>query len=278
MAEKEEKKPSLEEILNLPLEVVKAEILEPSSMILMGNPKIGKTTVCGLLPESIVLNFEDKTQTTTGRIKYVSSYAELKTICLFIQQNREKYNYRFGIIDLLSKLEELAVVEAEKLYMMTPQGKNWIIKDPATNKLSPVCGKAKYRSILHLPNGSGYPYLTEAMKNIKALIEATFEKVIYLVHTKDKLLANETGVEINVSEINLIGKNKFVFAGEAQAIGVLHRSGKNLIVTFQPGEEVISGCKVNRLDGKSFTLSTKEDDVITTFWEEIYPSLKKKNK
>jgi hypothetical protein len=257
--------------LSLPTEPVKAQLLEPKSLVIMGAPKIGKTTACALLPKALVLNCEDKEQTTTGMIKYFDSYEMLVAILKHIRENPDKYNYMFGVVDTVTKLEALAEKRGEMIYARTLQGKNWIVIDKATGKLSPLCGKAKYRSILSLPKGAGYPYVTTALREIKQMLEDTFPYVIYLAHTKETQMEDSAGEEITVTEINLTGKNKLMFASEAQAIGRMQRMGKELYIQFQPSDSVIAGNKIDRLDGTNILVSKKkEDGTFETHWEEIY--------
>lgn len=266
------KKNPLDDIV-LPTESKKAELLEPTRMIVMAKPKTGKTTVCALLPKALVINFEDEVQTTTGMIMYCDSFTKLKLILQKIQLSGKPYE--FGIIDTVTKLEELAEIEGERIYMRTPQGKNWIIKDDK-GKLSPLCGKAKYGRLLHLPNGSGYGFVTEAMKQIDKEIKKTFSKVIYIAHVKETQLSSESTGEMISTDINLTGKNKQIFAADAHAIAYAERIGNDFYFKFLPSSDLLSGCKVDRLDGKTILISHKNDNnVIETHWDEIYLSIKK---
>lgn len=274
--------------LSLPTKPIKAELSEPERLIIIAAVKIGKTTSTALLPNALVMNFEDQKQTTTGMIKYLSSYEHLKLLCAEIKEKGIKYD--FGVIDTITKLEEFAKDEAERLYRSRSVGKNWINyidktgkvvykHVPGETRLNPLCGKMQYKNILDLPNGSGYPYLTEAMKNIDNLLKSTFPKLIYIAHIKETNYKDlDTGLDASCKDVNLTGKNKYIFSADAHAIGYMHRVNNDLYMSFKPSDDIVSGCKIDRLDGKDFLISRKKDDgTIETFWEQIYISLKEKN-
>jgi hypothetical protein len=155
--------------------------------------------------------------------------------------------------------------------MKTPMGKeSWIKKDEATGKLSPTCGKSKYTSILFLPNGSGYQYLRQAFKQITKMIEECAENIIYIAHVKEVNILKD-GLEFTSNDINLIGKNKQSISAAAQAIAYMTRIGKKNYLYFQPGDDILTGCKIKRLDGKEICISEYDDNNnLITYWDQIY--------
>jgi hypothetical protein len=45
---------------------------------------------------------------------------------------------------------------------------------------------------------------------------------------------------------------------------------KNYLL-FQPGDDILSGCKIKRLDGKEILISEYDDkDNLITHWDQIY--------
>ncbi len=252
----------------LPTAPVKAKLINPKRMIIFGLPKIGKTTSIAGNPDTLVINFEDEVQTADGMVVYIKSYNDL--IRLLKQIHAKGKPYKFGAIDTVTKLEEFCEEEAERLYMKTPMGKSWIKRDEETGKLLTSCGKYKYNRIIFMPEGAGYQYLRQAMDKITKLIEQCFEHVIYVVHVKEKNLLKD-GVEFTSSDLALTGKIKQTFAANAHAIGYMTRvNGKN-IVYFNPGDDVLAGCKIKRLEGKEFIVSEYDTDGnLITHWDEIY--------
>jgi len=136
----------------LPTKPTKSKLINPQKLLIFGKPKIGKTTVVAALENCLVINFEDKVQTADGMILYAPDYKSLMLILDKIVAGGKPYKYL--AVDTLTKLEDLCIHEAEKLYMKTPMGKEWYVKDEQ-GVVKKTCGKAKYGNILFLPNGSG---------------------------------------------------------------------------------------------------------------------------
>lgn len=253
----------------LPTKATKSKLINPSPLLVFGKPKIGKTTTVAGLENCLVINLEDKIQTADGMVMYVPTLDDLKKVLQKIKAAGNPYQYI--AIDTLTKLEDLCILEAEKIYMRTPMGKDsWFKKDEATGKMSPACGKAKYTSILFLPNGSGYQYLRQAFKQITKMIEECADNIIYIAHVKETNILKE-GAELTSHDINLIGKNKQSISAEAQAIGYMTRIGKTNYLCFLPSDDVLAGCKIRRLEGKEILISEyDENDNLITHWDQIY--------
>jgi len=253
----------------LPQKPTKSKLVNPSPLLVFGKPKIGKTTTIAALENCLVINFEDKVQSADGMIVYVETLAELAK--LLKQIIAEKCPYKYIAVDTLTKLEELCVSEAERLYMKTPMGKeSWIKLNDDTKKMLPTCGKAKYGNILFLPNGSGYQYLRSAFKSITDLIEKAAPNIIYIAHVKETNILKD-GVEFMSSDINLVGKNKQSISASAQAIAFMTRIGGKNYLCFQPGADILAGCKIKRLDGKEILISEQDEEYnLKTYWDKVY--------
>jgi len=253
----------------LPTKPTKSKLKNPSPLLVFGKPKIGKTTAIASLENCLVINLEDKIQTADGMVMYVPTLNDLKVVLQKIKAAGKPYQYI--AIDTLTKLEDLCVLEAERIYMKTPMGKeSWIKKDEATGRLLPTCGKSKYTSILFLPNGSGYQYLRQAFKQITKMIEECAENIIYIAHVKETNILKE-GAELTSHDVNLIGKNKQSISAEAQAIAYMTRIGKANYLCFLPSDDVLAGCKIKRLEGKEILISEyDEKDNLVTHWDQIY--------
>jgi len=257
----------------LPTKPTKSQLINPSPLLIFGKPKIGKTTTVAAIPNCLVINLEDKIQTTDGMITFAKDITTLKKVLAAIKKAGNPYKY--VAIDTLTKLEEFCIPEAERLYMKTPMGKDSWIKKDDNGKLLPTCGKAKYGSIIFLPNGSGYQYLRAAFQQITNMVEQIADNVIYIAHVKDTNILKD-GAEFTSSDINLLGKNKQSISAAAQAIAFMTRIGNKNYLCFQPGDDVLSGCKIKRLDGKEILISEyDEDDNLITHWNDVYIEEKK---
>ena len=262
-------------MLKLPTKPVEAELNSPKTLIVFGKPKIGKTTSVAGLPNCLVINFEDPEQTTTGMIHYMQDVSEKNMSELEEAIKEMGYPYDTIALDTVTKLEELCKKEAELLYSQTPMGKGWF-KRTEDGKLSKESGKYKYKDLLFLPNGAGYPYMTKAFFKVIERFKKLAPNIIFIAHNKDTML-NKDGVEFSSMDINLTGKNKQLLSQMAHAIGYMtRRSGKNYI-EFLPTDDVLAGCKVRRLDSKEFLISEYDDKgKLKTYWEEIFINNKNK--
>lgn len=262
-----EEKKMVEDFI-LPSKPTKSLLKNPSPLLIFGKPKIGKTTAVAGLENCLVINLEDKVQTTDGMVLYAKDLNSLKQILTKIKAAKNPYKYI--AIDTLTKLEEFCIPVAEKLYMKTPMGSTWELRDPDTGNLIKSCGKYKYGSIIFLPNGSGYQYIRQAFQMITNLVEECAENIIYIAHVKDTNILKD-GVEFTSNDVNLTGKNKQSISAAAQAIAYMTRIENKNYLLFQPGDDILSGCKIKRLDGKEILISEYDDkDNLITHWDQIY--------
>jgi hypothetical protein len=256
-------------MLNLPTQPVKAEMKNPMKLIVMGKPKTGKTTAVAALKDCLVINFEDKKQTADGMIHYMEDVSMKSLTELANEIESMGKPYKYIALDTITKLEELLWKEAERLYMSTPTGVNWIKKN-AEGKLLPTCGKYKYKELIFLPNGSAYQFLTKTITKVINKFEQLAENIIFIAHVKDTMLMKD-GVEFTSLDLNLTGKNKGILAQMAHAIGYIERRGKQNFIQFKPSDDVLAGCKIKRLEGKEFLLSEyNEEGDLVTYWDNIY--------
>jgi replication-associated recombination protein RarA len=119
--------------MELPFEPKKPLNQDPRFMILFGAPKCGKTTICGKIPNSLLIDLEAKSQTDEDGGSWHVECVSLKATCLKdlgqIIKAIKDYKTEHGkdpydciIIDHSSKLENIADEYALQLYKGTPQG------------------------------------------------------------------------------------------------------------------------------------------------------------
>ena len=258
-----------DEGLILPTKPTKSKLKNPSPLLVFGKPKIGKTTAIAGLQNNLVINLEDKIQTADGMVMFAKDLTALKQVLNKIKEAGKPYQYI--TIDTLTKLEEFCIPEAERLYMKTPMGSSWIVKDPVTKVIDKKKSlKVKYGSILFLPNGSGYQYVRAAFQQLTTLIESCANNIIYIAHVKEVNILKD-GLEFTSNDINLTGKNKQSISAAAQAIAYMTRVGKKNYLYFQPGDDILTGCKIKRLDGQEILISEyNEKGDLVTYWDQIY--------
>lgn len=236
--------------IELPIGKIKAKALSPRKILAYSSPKVGKTTVGAMLDNSLLLDFEKGSDFLDACKITIENYAEIKLYGEEIKKAGKPY--RYGIVDTTTKLEEMVLPYAEKLYKETPMGKNW----GGTN-------------VLTLPNGAGYLYLREAYTKISDYIDTLFERTIYFGHLKDKML-EKNGKEVSARDIDLTGKIRNIACANADAIGYMYRSENKTILSFKTTDEVICGARPEHLRNKEIVLLEYVDGKFIHHWDEIY--------
>src|SRR3990167_7734413 len=175
--------------MELPIKEIKSTTKSPEKTIIYSKPKVGKSEACRSLPGSyLILDLERGTKYFDCVKVDIPNLAALKEVGKSILEKGKPYKY--GVVDTLTKLEDMCLIPALQMYKNTPIGKNFTGSN-----------------VLELANGAGYQYLREAMKRTCEYIETLFERVIYLGHLKVKYL-DKSGKEVMAAELDLTGKIK----------------------------------------------------------------------
>ena len=243
----------------LPTEKSSVKTENPKNLIIFGLPKCGKTTSLSYLPRALHIDLEDGTDYIEAFKAKASSVKDLFEIAAALKENPRQFD--FVILDTITALEDVVLPYANKLYRDTPMGKNY---DPN-------------ESVLKLANGAGYLYVREAIQLVISWFEKVVPNVILVGHVKDKAL-NESGTELNVKDLDLTGKLGRILSANSDAICYVYRDleSGSLMANFGDDHSVLCGARMPHLSGKTILLSTKDETgQITTYWENIYPSLNK---
>lgn len=243
--------------IKLPTAPIDPENSSPNNLIIFSKPKVGKTTLFGALPDCLILDLESGSKYIKALKVSATSVQEIKAIGKAIKD--AGYPYKYIAVDTITALEEICIPYAEEIYSQTPMGKNWFTE-----------GKAKYNSILNMPNGAGYPYLREAFTSVINYIKKWAPRTILLGHVKDTLL-EKNGTEFNALDLDLTGKMKRIVAQHSDAIGYLYRKGNTNILSFKTKDDVSCGARPQHLKNREFEISTiDEDGNITVDWSKIF--------
>ena len=250
----------MEKDFKLPTEKTKAISVSPSTLMIYSSPKIGKTTACSMLDNSILFELEPKGADFVDSVKVdCSSYEEIGQYCReIIKAGRP---YRYGILDTMTTLEEMVLPLALKLYRETVMGQNF-------GRLSDGSFDPN-ANVLKLANGAGYQYTREAFFKVINGFKSCFERVILLGHLKEKFFEKE-GKEVTAKEIDLTGKNKSIACANADAIGVLYRKGNQTILSFVTDDTTICGSRPIHLRNKEIVLLEEIDGKLISHWDEVY--------
>lgn len=260
----------------LPKEKIKATADSPEVLIIYGPPKVGKTTLLSLLPNNLILDFENgakfldrlsvnivgwsppakETEADKNKRRLEDKLFYVTEVGEEIIKNNKPYD--FVSIDNVTILEEMVLPLALKKYKDTPMGSNFTGND-----------------VRKLPNGAGYMYLREAFSEAISKIKKLAPYIILVAHLKDTVI-NKQGKEVSAKDIELTGKIKFTTCADADAVGYLYRGPeKSLMISFKGSEEVICGSRCSHLRGKDIKIAEElENDNVVSYWEEIFTFLK----
>jgi hypothetical protein len=250
--------------ITLPTQKVQATSKSPRDIIIFSKPKVGKTELVALLDDCLIIDLESGTNYVNAMKVEAKTLQDIKDIGEEIKKNN--YPYKYIAIDTITELESMVTPYAEQIYSNTPMGKNWFTSKDG--------GKAKYKSILNLPDGAGYQYLRLAFVDITKYIKTLAPRVIFLGHIKDTLL-NKEGVDFTSSDLDLTGKIKRITTSNSDAIGYLRRKGNQNILSFKTSDEIACGARPEHLRNKEIVISeilnqgTPEEQLVA-YWDKIY--------
>ena len=245
----------------LPTERRKAVDYNPKLMVLFGKPKSGKSTLMASLENNLIIDLED-------------GYRALDVMCIQArsnikaaveqknQENGGKAFYRFITIDNATRLEELSLMLAAHKYRQTSMGATWGYKKDSIGNLLMENGKKVIdpkADVRQLPNGAGYLYLREALKEMVNMFKPLCDTLILICHTKDKQI-RKNDEETTEMAVDLAGKTGDIICGEADAIGYVSRSGNKTLLSFKGGDNNIKGSRPLHLREKVFEVATSDEE------------------
>jgi len=252
-------------MIELPINKEKASRVNPKTMVIFSQPKMGKTTVVAGLDNCLIIDLE-KGGDFVDTLRFdVIRHAEkeeklpiviLKQLIEKIKEENKKrgqYVYNFIAIDTVTALEDIVLPLANKMYRDTPMGRNWVGDDVTT-----------------LPNGAGYRFTRNALSTVLTELEDICDTLIILGHTKDKMIEKE-GKEMNERGLDLTGKMASIVCSQVDAIGYLYRDEKETIINFQASESLLCGARSEHLKGAEIVVAVSDGSGdIKIDWSKIF--------
>lgn len=239
----------------LPKEKQKPTTNNPKFFVYFGKPKSGKSEAAARLEDNLIIDLEDGYAYIEALVVKASSVEDLAEIANAIREENKRiggFAYKYITIDNGTKLEEISLSLALKLYNNTPMGKSYV------------------GDVRKLPNGAGYMYMQEAFFKILDMFRALTENLILICHTKDKLI-NSEGKELSEMSLDLTGKTSRLVAAAADAIAYCYRKKNQTIFNFNGGGDFIVEARQAHLRGKEIVIAeSDENNIITAFWDRIY--------
>jgi hypothetical protein len=249
--------------MELPTERQQVTDYNPSLMVLFGKPKSGKSTIAAALDNALIIDLEDGYRSLpVMRVKARSAKDLLEVKKAIIQKAKElgKYPYKYIVLDNATRLEEMALPVAADLYRNTSMGANWKTRlDEKTGQRVPE----KNADVRLLPNGSGYLYLRNAVKNLVGMFMGLCDTLILVAHVKEKQIRKDAE-EVSELTVDLAGKLADIICGEADAVGLVYRDKNKTYISFKGGDGTLKEARPLHLRGKVFEVASSDDNNTVT--------------
>jgi hypothetical protein len=110
-----------------------------------------------------------------------------------------------------------------------------------------------------LPNGAGWLYCRQAIKEMIDMFRPYCETLILVAHVKDKQIKRD-GKEMSEMSVDLAGKAADIICGEADAIGFIYREGNKTYISFEGGDDTIKEARPLHLRGKKFCVAESDEN------------------
>ncbi len=259
--------------IKLPKKKLPALHKSPSTLIVMSEIKLGKTSLMAGLENCLLIELEPKRADHVEAMKiYANTVEEIAEIGKQIKE--ADYPYKYVALDTLTALERICMPYAEKLYSQKLVGKNWF-KRNNDGTLANDSGKAIYGDILNLPKGAGYKHLQEAVMKIIEMVKKMAPYIIFVGHLKE-VNYEKDGTEYSALELDMSGKLRRLIPSMVDSVGYMYRHSPNInYISFIASKEVKCGGSAAHIRNKEFPISelkTLEDgtEELVTHWDKIY--------
>ena len=241
----------------LPTKPIPATSTNPQYLVLYGLPKAGKTSAVAQLENNLIIDLEGGSKFIDALAVQARTIADLGEIAQAIRAKNEEVGHNFYkhiTIDNATRLEDICMSYACKLYQKTELGKNWKGDDVTT-----------------LARGAGYKYLRDAVKKVIDMFKELCDEFILIGHVKDSI-TDKDGEEVNAKEIDLVGKLGKIVCGMADAVGYVYRKDNETHISFKSGGDgTIMEARARHIAGQDIIIATgNEDGSIKTYWERVY--------
>lgn len=219
--------------------------------------KAGKTSAVAQLENNLIIDLEGGSKFIDALAVQARTINDLGEIAQAIRAKNDELGHNFYkhiTIDNATRLEDICMSYACKLYQQTELGKNWKGNDVTT-----------------LARGAGYKYLRDAVKKVIDMFKDLCDEFILIGHVKDSI-TDKDGEEVNAKEIDLVGKLGKIICGMADAVGYVYRKDNETHISFKSGGDgTIMEARARHIAGRDVVIATgNEDGTITTYWDKIY--------
>lgn len=262
----------------LPKNIIESTTGNPKRLVFYSAIKSGKTSALAMLPDTLILDFEDGSDYVSAlKMKVIGILTPKEedeiTKATRIEENKfylqeivaalkeEGKPYRRIAVDTTTGLEDMLMPVSAALYRATPMGSKWGLDKDG----KPLAGA----NVLTLPNGAGELYHRSAFEKIIQMLEEVCDELILSGHLKEKI-TDVSGKEVTSKDIDLRGKLKNIACAKADAVAYLYRKGNQVLLNFNTSEEVTCGARPEHLKNKEIVLTEMIDDKLVAYWDKVY--------
>ena len=214
------------------LKKVKRKVVStnPSTLLLYGAPKVGKTTMLSVLDDCLIIDTEKGSRMIEGYIEEVNSREELINTLIEIKESKD-VSYKYIAIDTIDKVAEWAERQ--------------------------VCKEEGVAAIGDLAFGKGYGMVREKVSRTLSAFKEVAEHLIIIGHRKVAYAVTEGNPIVIPESIDLTGKLKNVIMAGCDAIGYVYRNEDELMVSFKANDAIEAGSRCPHLKGKEVKFKWK---------------------
>lgn len=254
-------------MIKLPTERSVVTNYNPKLLIIGGRPKSGKSSLVAAIDDNLIIDLEDGYRALSVmkvQARSVKDLEEIKEAIIIKGKELRKAPYRFITIDNATRLEEMSLSLANDMYRNTPMGEKWgLLKDakgmPIRDSKTGKFIQDPKADVRLLANGGGYLYLRKAIRHLIDMFKPLCETLILVTHIKDKQI-RANNEEMSEMSIDLAGKTGDIVCGEADAIGMVYRSGNKTYISFEGGDNTIKEARCPHLRGRKILVAESNDN------------------
>ena len=210
----------------------KAVSQNPSTLLMYGPPKIGKTTMVSSLDKCLIIDTESGANMVEGHILNANNRKELIDI---LKQAREGHEFKYIAIDTIDKVVQWA--EAA------------------------VCEENSVQALADLPFGKGWGLARDKVMNTIHAFKDVCDHLIIVGHRKTAKAVVEGQATVEPESLDITGRLKNMIMSDSDAIGYVFRDeNEKLMISFKSDDALEAGSRSPHLRGK----------ILPFDWKNIY--------
>jgi len=210
----------------------KAVSQNPSTLLMYGPPKIGKTTMLSSLDKCLIIDTESGSNMIEGHILNANNRKELIDI---LKQAREGHEFKYIAIDTIDKVVQWA--EAA------------------------VCEENSVQALADLPFGKGWGLARDKVMNTIHAFKDVCDHLIIVGHRKTAKAVVEGQATVEPESLDITGRLKNMIMSDSDAIGYVFRDeNEKLMISFKSDDALEAGSRSPHLRGK----------ILPFDWKNIY--------